>query len=109
MDTNLTSAVVDSLRDVFDNGKDRGIVWWLASHDPLLFIDAAAAQGSFSAMNASTEVLKLRVIETSKANYDFNNNYMGKINLIKAHRSLTHAGLKESKDWVEANFNFPEY
>jgi ribosomal protein L7/L12 len=31
-----------------------------------------------------------------------------KISLIKAHRELTNVGLKESKDWVEANFGDAE-
>lgn len=52
------------------------------------------------------EYMRRRVLEQAQT---FSSGGSYKINLIKAYRSLSGEGLREAKDWVEANFDVENF
>ena len=106
-----TKTLLSTLQHVTEEASEqqmRNICWYLAIHHPLEFMGAANA-GGFMTNDESDELLKQRVINLAKQEYDLSSwCWNGKIPLIKTYRTLTGDGLMEAKDWVEAHFDFSD-
>lgn len=102
--------VVDQLSYGIDNAKN--ILVNLATFEPELFLDIMINNGKptrYCVFKEDTDLVR-HVLNLAKAEFIRNGHGSGyntnKIELIRAHRTLTRASLNESKDWVES---IPEY
>lgn len=106
--------VVDQLALGLDDAKM--ILTSLAKFEPMLFLDIVTTLGRpvqyTVTANKDTDLIRY-VLNLADFNSRRSSNWMdGRINkleLIKAHRTLTGIGLKESKDWVESIEEFQRY
>ena len=95
-----TKTVIDSLHAVVGNvDMLRQLVLQMAANTPEEFMKA------FEKLDFSNETLKMRVNNVLKNLPNYNYERTIKIERIKACRTLTGFGLKESKEWVEANYS----
>lgn len=105
--------VVDQLALGLDDAKM--ILTSLAKFEPMLFLDIVTTLGRpvhYTAVDKEADliryVLNLADINAQR-NSNWNSGRINKVELIKAHRTLTGIGLKESKDWVESIKEFHRY
>ena len=105
--------VVDQLALGLDDAKT--ILTSLAKFEPTLFLDIVTTLGRpvhYTVVDKDADliryVLNLAGINAQRSP-NWNSGQINKVELIKAHRTLTSAGLKESKDWVESIGEFHRY
>lgn len=106
--------VVDQLALGLDDAKM--ILTSLAKFEPMLFLDIVTTLGRPVQYQAATskEADLIRYVTNladinARRSPGWNLGQINKVELIKAHRTLTGAGLKESKDWVESIKEFHRY
>lgn len=106
--------VVDQLALGLDDAK--AILICLAKSEPTLFLDIVTTFGRpvhyTVTANKDTDLIRyvLNLADVnSRRSSNWNSGRINKVELIKAHRTLTGIGLKESKDWVESIKEFHRY
>lgn len=110
--------IVNALKTVFDNNLSDKVVWWLTANHPEVLVEAV--QHSTIATTPKSENLKPETPDELKykiqammynvhliAALDTTYGASSKVRHIKAYRTITGAGLREAKDWVEEHY--PEF
>jgi len=77
------------------------VCWEIAANCPVYFLQAVDEVCPDIKEASLPLVERVRKLAYSLPRSDSS---VGKVEFIKAHRQLTKMGLKESKDWVEANW-----
>jgi len=104
-----TKIIVETLCSIMEETSHQGlrnICWHFAINHPIEFMEAAADNGYANSDKILVEQVIALAKKDAEAGLNWNGNWNGKVPLIKAHRALTNQGLKESKDWIEAHFDF---